>query len=210
MKTTDRIIAAAVTLFNEKGTKAVSTHHIAAAAGISPGNLYYHFRNKGEIIRAIFEEAERWGTAEFCRGDRGSAADGARAVAATWRLMYGLNRRYPFLLRELPRLVHGDPRLKERSRAFHGRLVASLDSMQRPPRQTDAVNPDQELPRRLLRDGSLFVALLWPAYLELCGERTNRENLARGLDLLHAFGRCPGASPGHEGEKGRKRGKKKG
>ena len=50
----ERVVEAAIRLFNERGTAAVSTNHIADGAGISPGNLYYHFRNKEEIIRAIF------------------------------------------------------------------------------------------------------------------------------------------------------------
>src|ERR1044071_6890013 len=51
-----RVLDAALQLFNERGTAVVSTNHIAAAASISPGNLYYHFRNKEEIIRTLFEQ----------------------------------------------------------------------------------------------------------------------------------------------------------
>ena len=55
MSTREKILDTALTLFNNEGTSAVSTNHIAEAAGISPGNLYYHFRNKEEIIRGLFE-----------------------------------------------------------------------------------------------------------------------------------------------------------
>jgi len=55
MHTRERIIEMAIRLFNEQGTGAVSTNHIAGALEMSPGNLYYHFRNKEEIIRAILE-----------------------------------------------------------------------------------------------------------------------------------------------------------
>jgi AcrR family transcriptional regulator len=56
VKTRDRILTTALRLFNDEGTAAISTNHIANAAGISPGNLYYHFRNKEAIIRALFEQ----------------------------------------------------------------------------------------------------------------------------------------------------------
>lgn len=54
--TQEKILNAALALFNEQGTAQVTTNHVAAAAGISPGNLYYHYRNKEEIIRALVED----------------------------------------------------------------------------------------------------------------------------------------------------------
>jgi len=55
IKTRDKIVLTALSLFNEKGERNVTTNHIAATLGISPGNLYYHFNNKEAIIREIFE-----------------------------------------------------------------------------------------------------------------------------------------------------------
>jgi AcrR family transcriptional regulator len=59
MKTRDKIIKASITLFNEQGERNVTTNHIAAHLAISPGNLYYHFRNKEDIILSIYEEYAR-------------------------------------------------------------------------------------------------------------------------------------------------------
>lgn len=51
-----RILESALRLLNEMGAGAVTTNHIIDDLGISPGTLYYHFRNKEEIIRALFQQ----------------------------------------------------------------------------------------------------------------------------------------------------------
>ena len=54
MSTKDKIIKTSIMLFNQHGERAITTNHIASHMGISPGNLYYHFKNKEDIIRHIF------------------------------------------------------------------------------------------------------------------------------------------------------------
>src|SRR4029077_13600880 len=99
MNTRDRILATALRLFNERGTAAVSTNHIADALGISPGNLYYHFRNKEEIIRAIFEQQfDAWDHLYDFPEDRPPNLDDVwQIVRATFRV----NWSYRFIYREL-------------------------------------------------------------------------------------------------------------
>lgn len=58
MKTRDRILATALQLFNDEGIGKVSTNRVAEAIGISPGNLYYHFKNKAQIAERLFTRLE--------------------------------------------------------------------------------------------------------------------------------------------------------
>ena len=52
--TKEKIIEVSIELFNEKGCLNTSTRHIADKLGISVGNLYYHFKNKEQILIEIF------------------------------------------------------------------------------------------------------------------------------------------------------------
>ena len=56
MKTQQRILNTALTLFNKNGESNTSTVDIATTLNISPGNLYYHFSSKEDIILTLIED----------------------------------------------------------------------------------------------------------------------------------------------------------
>ncbi len=109
MKTKTRILDTALNLFNEQGAHSITTNHIARTAGISPGNLYYHYKNKEEIIRSLFRSiSDEFDVLWKVRDEKVSA------VTALYTLLEDICRlyyRYRFFYLEIVTLLAEDPLL---------------------------------------------------------------------------------------------------
>ncbi|HET9693235.1 MAG TPA: TetR/AcrR family transcriptional regulator, partial [Steroidobacteraceae bacterium] len=120
--TRERIAAAALALFNADGSHAVSTRHVATRLGISPGNLYYHFGNKEEIVLHLYERIEAQLEAILAppAGGRQTFDEVLGYLDAIFAHLW----EFRFFYRELNSLLHEVPGLKERYRELAGRVLA--------------------------------------------------------------------------------------
>ncbi|WP_461519001.1 TetR/AcrR family transcriptional regulator [Porticoccus sp.] len=58
MKRREHILVVSLALFNSEGEANLSAVDIANELDISPGNLYYHFKGKEEIVSELYEKFE--------------------------------------------------------------------------------------------------------------------------------------------------------
>jgi len=115
-----RIADAALSLFNARGTHAVSTRHVAARLDISPGNLYYHFGNKEEIVLSLYDriEANLLGIVVPLQRPARSFDDVLQYLDQLFAHLW----EFRFFYRELTTLLQDVPGLKERYRGLAERV----------------------------------------------------------------------------------------
>jgi len=108
-RTAERILEVTLDLFNRFGEPNVSTTLISGELGISPGNLYYHYPAKDELINNLFDRYEK-ALNELLR-----AADSVRNVEDAWlffHMLFELIWQYRFLYRDLNDLLSNNRRLE--------------------------------------------------------------------------------------------------
>ena len=127
MSTKDRILTKSLELFNAGGARTIGTTHIGEALGMSPGNLYYHFRNKEEIVAALFDRMEP----EFRAALTGNAAPplSAERFAGFYILAFDILWRYRFFFGALVDLLRRDDELAARYGAFQSWALEALESI---------------------------------------------------------------------------------
>ena len=108
-RTAERILEVTLDLFNRFGEPNVSTTLISAELNISPGNLYYHYPAKDELINSLFDRYER------SLNELLHAADNVRNVEDAWlffHMLFELIWQYRFLYRDLNDLLSKNRRLE--------------------------------------------------------------------------------------------------
>ena len=131
-RTAERILEVTLDLFNRFGEPNVSTTLISAELNISPGNLYYHYPAKDELINSLYDRYEK------ALDELLQAAGDVRNVEDAWFFLHTLFEliwQYRFLYRDLNDLLSKNRRLethfqavlKDKARAIR----AMLDGMSR-------------------------------------------------------------------------------
>ena len=183
MDTHEKILDTELRLFNESGTAQVSTNHIAEACGISPGNLYYHFRNKQEIIRELFQRLyAAWDTDLQLSQDRPPRLDDLQALVQTnYRIIW----EYRFAYRELVALLRQDAELRAGFLAVRQRGQEGFHQLIEAFSATGVIHlPDDPRVIDELRELCWLVSEFWLTNLEVNGRSANEIEMQNGINLM--------------------------
>jgi AcrR family transcriptional regulator len=124
-----RIIEVCRQQMNQSGAHAIGTAQLCDSLSISPGNLYYHFRNKEEIIRALFDEldTEFRQTFEGVESSKVSPLDYCQYYLQTLEIAW----RHKFFFSDLPYLLRRDPLLAKDYRTLQDWALDQLEKIVR-------------------------------------------------------------------------------
>ncbi|MCZ7485629.1 TetR/AcrR family transcriptional regulator [Rhizobium rhizogenes] len=164
-RTRDRILDAALELFNGRGPDRVTTAEIALAVDINEGNLYYHFRTKEALVLALFARFEADAMMLVTTVD--GADEGAAATYAGFlRQWFSLVWSYRFLFRDLVGLIALAPSLVEPVRTISAAMRLAVGEIVGRMQKVGLVTiPESE--RDAVLTNLWIVSTYWAAYLNL-------------------------------------------
>lgn len=164
MKTRDKILLASLELFNERGERNITTNHIAAHLAISPGNLYYHFRNKSDIIYEIFLEYEK--LVDFYLDIPEDRPISLEDLTFYLESVFDGLWSYRFFHRDLEYLLDSDRRLRQDYREFTNRCLEAISRIFEKLADAGIIRPQPDELRSAMSLNVWLVITNWMAFLK--------------------------------------------
>ena len=178
-----RIIDAAVELMNISGS-AVGTSQLTEHLSISPGNLYYHFRNREEILLEVLArlQADLDQSLELNPGEVLDAARLAQCFIGGAHVLW----QYRFFFSSTLELVIKDAQLSQRYRDFSRRGTDQVDRILKKTFKVAAGTIKlKAAERRQLSENMWVLWTSWPRYIEVIkGRETGAEEITRSYKQL--------------------------
>ena len=176
--TRQRILDASLAMFNGQGEPNVTTNHIADELEISPGNLYYHFRNKDDIIEQLFQRYEE-------RMDSALLAPEGRLpnLEDIWlqlHLVFECIWDYRFLYRDLVDILSRNRHLRLRFARILKRAAGNATAVMRGLVQAGVMRASAKEVDSTATN-ILVIATFWLNYASVRGDRDERESIRFGI-----------------------------
>ena len=177
-QTRQRILDTSLALFNTQGEPNVTTNHIADELEISPGNLYYHFRNKDDIIEHLFA-----GYAE--RMDDALAAPDGRLpeLEDIWMQLHHVFEciwDYRFLYRDLVEILSRNRRLRLRFARILKRADDRAHLVMRGLSQTGVMRASAD-ELDAAATNVLVLSTFWLNYASVRGDKDEQASIRDGI-----------------------------
>lgn len=177
MKTRERILHTSLALFNELGEPNVTTLLIADELDISPGNLYYHFKSKTEILNELFAwyEEAMYGILSVPESDM--------EIEDLWfylHLIFENIAKFQFLYKDIVTVVAKYPHLEKRFQKVLSTKRKACNAVLERAKQAGRLNAsDSEI--EALTEHVILITTFWLSYSVINEGEVQDDALARGV-----------------------------
>ena len=179
-QTRERILETSLAMFNARGEPNVTTNHIADELGISPGNLYYHFRNKDDIVEHLFARYEARIDDTLLLPD--GRAPNLEDIWLQLHLVFESLWQYRFLYRDLVDILARNRKLKLRFGRIMTRASGSATELLRGLVAAEVMRASAD-EIRALAENILLIATFWMNFNAVRGGKADADeaDLNRGI-----------------------------
>ncbi|NOR57751.1 MAG: TetR family transcriptional regulator, partial [Sulfurimonas sp.] len=173
----------AIELFNTKETLSITTNHIAKHAAISSGNLYYHYKNKEEIIREIYKDMSST-FISFNSFEKIATSENPLKELSYMFDIYGeLFWNYRFLMRDSAVLMAMDSELKTMFSKNQEKRISQIEGLLKYLISQDILEgiPNDEIPIRAKLHW--FISAYWQVFTSSSTEIT-KDSIKEAKDII--------------------------
>ena len=179
----EKIKSISLELFNSSETLSITTNHIAKSLGISVGNLYYHYKNKEEIIKDIYLQM----SSEFEDLNIFDNVMKSETPFTELSLMFDLIGelfwKYRFLMRDSTLLISLDKNFKDIFIKNQEKRIKQIEILIEFLISKNIIRNISEEDIKMISKVSWFISAYWQTYISTNGE-LSKNSIKEAKDLI--------------------------
>lgn len=186
INTKTKIKNSAVHLFNTQETLSVTTNHIAKEAGISPGNLYYHYKNKEEIVTDLYLDLSKRFEEINSFENILLSSNPIKVLDDTFELMGEIFYEYRFLLRDSMVLIALYPSFKENFVRNQEKRIKQIESLLQFLLKENIIQYEENINLERRAKMHWFITAYWQSFASSTGN-VSRESIKEAKEIFFEF-----------------------
>lgn len=186
INTKTKIKNSAIHLFNTQETLSVTTNHIAKEAGISPGNLYYHYKNKEEIVTDLYLDLSKRFEEINSFENILLSSNPIKVLDNTFELMGEIFYEYRFLLRDSMVLIALYPSFKENFVRNQEKRIKQIESLLQFLLKENVIQYEENINLERRAKMHWFITAYWQSFASSTGN-VSRESIKETKEIFFEF-----------------------
>jgi AcrR family transcriptional regulator len=186
INTKTKIKNSAIHLFNSQETLSVTTNHIAKEAGISPGNLYYHYKNKEEIVTDLYLDLSKKFEEINSFENILLSSNPIKVLDNTFELMGEIFYEYRFLLRDSMVLIALYPSFKENFVRNQEKRIIQIESLLQFLLKENIIQYEENINLERTAKMHWFIIAYWQSFASSTGN-FSRESIKEAKEIFFEF-----------------------